>query len=289
MSRFVSAAGEQVADLIARAAEPGRVSRGRALFRKGAVSDLMVMKGSILASVRGSEGDEYETSVGTAAAPPGIVRQVVEGKSVDELIGEGVDICPREIDLGFGCDCADWDEPCKHVVAVLLAFADRVDLDESELLRWRGIERQSEVKATPVADSVTTNVIEQQANPEPKPRVRPLQPAPEPLDEQQDELIDRAARLAELKSLLGDSAMQPPVHRESDLEPDSDDDLESPLLEPALAEFFGVGMVIEPVDVSDFVSPAPLFAETQLGPLADLGPELAKALAIIADPESALG
>ena len=52
-------------------------------------------------------------------------------------------------------------------------------------------------------------------------------------------------------------------------------------LEPALAEFLGVDWKLDPVDVSGIAAGAPLFAGIELGPLADLGPELAKALAII--------
>ena len=38
---------------------------------------------------------------------------------------------------------------------------------------------------------------------------------------------------------------------------------------------------LDPVDVSEIAAPAQLFVDVQLGPLADLGPELAKAVATI--------
>ncbi len=309
MSRFVSLAGNEVSELAVRAAEDGRFSRGRALFRKGSVADLSVSEGSIVASVRGSGGDLYEATIGTAAAPPGVVRQVSQAqdpehqRSLDELIDDGLEICPRDIDLVFGCNCADWDEACKHVVAAILAFADRVDLDESELLRWRGID------LTALADNESTGDADTSTDGHPLDRVeaeaatdeaslqprrwRPRRPGPstgraaEPssgladehgadkpsVDGDGQQTGDRTATLSELEALLGDTVMRVPSSDDSQTE-------ERPI-DPGLAAFLGAGTTIEPVDVSTIPTPAPLFADAQLGPLADLGPALADALATV--------
>ena len=253
MSRFLSMAGQQIAELAELAAESGRLSRGRKLFRKGSVTELSIIEGAVLASVRGSEGDLYETTVGTAPAPPGVVRQIAHAleadseQSIDDLIAEGLKVCPTEVDLAFGCDCADWEEPCKHVVAVLLALADRVDLDETELLRWRSVDPQVTSTAPPADTSPDTS-------------------------------DDRSTKLSELEALLGDTALRVPVSDRS--KPQLVES--APPLEPAMAEFLGVDMTIEPVDTSEITAPALLFADVQLGPLADLGPELADAIATIA-------
>ena len=292
MSRFLSTAGEQVAELAVSYAEGGRLSRGRTLFRKGAVSDLSITEGSLIASVRGSEGDTYETTVGTVLAPPGIIRHVVQAydpdnlRCIDELLADGVEICPRDRDLAFGCDCADWDELCKHVVAVLLAFADRVDLDEAVLLMWRGIDLTDGRSQQPLASAEATT-------PEPlrgqkskqsktptqssiaKPRPNTASPSAAAGRDSEDDKTERTATRSELEALLGDTIVKVPPA-------DTSEDGASPQLDPALAVFFGVGTNIEPPDVSDIDPPAPLFREMQLGPLADLGPELAAALQIIA-------
>ncbi|MGB5758901.1 MAG: hypothetical protein WBM50_18455 [Acidimicrobiales bacterium] len=272
MSRFLSRAGEQVAELAELAAEAGRLSRGRALFRKGSVSDLSIMEGSVTASVRGSKGDDYETTISTAPAPPGVRRQVAhdseDRRSVDDLIDDGIDVCPREIDLVFACDCADWDEPCKHVVAVFLAFADRVDLDEAELLRWRGID--SSGASGGGSRNEEPEVPSRSAA---KPRV-----STQPTSTERREAAaagDRTARLSKLESLLGDTVMRIPTVDASEAGPSPS------TLEPALAEFLGVDTELDPVDVSGIAAVAPLFASIELGPLADLGPELAKAVATI--------
>jgi uncharacterized Zn finger protein len=268
MSRFVSRAGEQVAELAELSTDAGRLSRGRALYRKGAVSDLFISEGSVIGSVRGSKGDGYEATISTVLAPPGVRREVARGSemgwSIDDLIDDAIDVVPREIDLGFSCDCADWEEACKHVVALFLAFTDRVDLDETELLHWRGIDFSKAAGAgsgneEPVAASAA------------EPRVA-RQPTPIKRREAA-EAGDRTARLSKLESLLGDTAMRKPTGSKAEPRP--------PTLDPALAEFLGVDSELDPVDVSGIATVAPLFASVELGPLADLGPELAKAMAII--------
>lgn len=273
MSRFVSIAGEQMAELVELCAESGRLSRGRALFRKGSVSDLYIIEGSVIGSVRGSRGDDYEATISAVLAPPGVRREVARasemGWSIDDLIDEGIEVIPREIDLGFSCDCADWDEPCKHVVALFLAFADRVDLDEAELLHWRGIDPSE--AARPESGNEEPDVPQRSAA---RPRV-PTRPTSAKRREATEagEAGNRTARLSKLESLLGDTAMRKPTLSEA--EPPRS------TLDPALAEFLGVDSELEPVDVSGISAMAPLFANVELGPLADLGPELAKAIAVI--------
>ncbi len=304
MSRFASMAGEAVAELAERAAEAGRLSRGRALFRKGSVSDLSIGEGSVFASVRGSEGDLYETSVATDLAPPGVIRQMVDAydptnpMSIDDMIAEGVHVAPRDIDLGFSCDCGDWEEPCKHAIAVLLALADRVDLDEAELLRWRGIDLSTSAaevaqdSAPPSGSSTAGSRPGRSWSPSPpsassasrSPSARAAdepsagaQPANEPSTGSATEPGDRSARLSELEALLGDTVVRVPstggAGRGREVAP----------LDPVLADFLGVGTTVEPIDVGELVAPDPLFAGLHLGPLADLAPALAEAIDLIVE------
>lgn len=283
MSRFLSRAGEQVADLAERSTDDGRFSRGRALYRKGSVSVLAIAEGSVSATVRGSQGDAYETSISTVSAPPGVRREVARGlgggRSVDDLIDDGVDVCPREIDLVFDCDCADWDEACKHVVAVFLAFADRVDLDEAELLRWRGLDSPAPPEAgSPPAETASPG----RATSQPRASNRPSSQGRVSAHSTSDPgrkvgpPDDRAARLSELQSMLGDRVVRASAVDDTSAEPSR------VALEPALADFLGISAEeVDPIDLSAIAPAAPLFARPELGPLADLGPELARALAII--------
>ncbi len=293
MSRFLSRAGERIAELADLSADEGRLARGRALYRKGSVSDLVIAEGSITASVRGSQGDLYQATISTAPAPPGVRRQVLDGsdrgRRVDELIDDGIDVCPREIDLAFGCDCADWDEPCKHVVAAVLALADRVDLDEAPLLRWRGLDPSTAEPGGGTGESETPSRTAAPPSRRAQPRstagtgpdeAGPGQTGPGetgPDETASDETGDRAATLSRLESLLGDTVLRVPA--DGDREPGP-----PPVsLDPALAAFLGVGQELEPVDIGDLAAVAPLFTSVEFGPLADLGPQLAAALAMIAD------
>ena len=96
--------------------------------------------------------------------------------------------------------------------------------------------------------------------------------------------------MSELEALLGDTVMRVPTDDEG--EPDS----ARATLRAPLADFLGVGMTLDPIetidgaapidaagvtDLGDIAAPAALFETVQLGPLADLGPELAEAMAII--------
>ena len=291
MSRFISPSGEAIADLVELTADDGRLSRGKALFRKGSVSDLVVTEGSITASVRGSQGDDYQATISTTLAPPGVRRQVADrsasGRSVDDLISDGIEVCPREIDLVFDCDCPDWDEPCKHVVAVFLAFADRVDLDDAQLLRWRGLDPpppSGPTSTTATAPGGGTDPADGPSDGQHRAEVagaRPRRPRSvdggQAGDDEAGDDEDRSTRLSRLESLLGDTAVRVPAADDRATEPSVT------TLEPALADFLGVGSELEPLDVSDLGTTTPLFAGVELGPLADLGPALSEALAIIAD------
>lgn len=75
--------------------------------------------------------------------------------------------------------------------------------------------------------------------------------------------------------MLGDTVMRVPASGTSDSEPAASS------LDPVLANFLGIDMTIDPIDVSAIATPAKLFADVLLGPLADLGPELASAVEII--------
>jgi hypothetical protein len=269
MNRFVSLAGERIGDLIGHVAESGRLARGRALFRKGAVLDLSVTSGTLLAEVRGSTGGSYETTVAASLATPGVIREVADGydprdrRSIDHLLHDGVQITPRVTDLAFSCTCADWEEPCKHAIAVLFAFADRVDLDEVELLRWRGIDYSTPSAST--TDDEPDDLLDRE--PDDADRTSPKRNR------------SRSADVGELRGLLGDTApaFGPGRRRKRRLTPPR------PEPSPALTEFLGRGHRPEPVEVPEFSAAAPLFAEPLDGVLVDVGPRLAEALAIIAD------
>ena len=109
--------------LVIRMTDPNRLSRGRTYARQGAVDELEVDDGVITGSVQGSRSQPYEVTVRAKPAA-----------GFDSLKG----LVPEPNEVSFLCSCPDWDDPCKHAVAVMLAFADMV-ADEPDMLRlWRG-------------------------------------------------------------------------------------------------------------------------------------------------------
>jgi len=109
--------------LVAGMSDPNRLSRGRTYARQGAVDELDVHDGVVSGTVQGSRARPYEVTVRATPAD-----------SFDSLIK----LVPEREEVSFLCSCPDWDDPCKHAVAVMMAFAELV-ADDPELLRtWRG-------------------------------------------------------------------------------------------------------------------------------------------------------
>lgn len=107
-------------------ADPSRFRRGREYLRENAVIGLEVHRGQLIGSVLGSRASAYEISIGvpvlTGPAPASVAQLVPAGR-----------------DLRFQCSCPDWDEPCKHAVAVALAFGERLRFAPEELAELRGV------------------------------------------------------------------------------------------------------------------------------------------------------
>jgi len=134
-----------------------RMQRGRRYARTGQVVTLEVRTVTIAAQVQGSRRTPYlvtislpEPTAGQWAAIDGAMRSKV-GFVARLLAGEvppdledvfataGVALFPRTWgELRADCSCPDWENPCKHIAAVLYLFADRLDADPWLLLAWRG-------------------------------------------------------------------------------------------------------------------------------------------------------
>jgi len=110
--------------LVAGMSDPTRLSRGRSYARQGAVIDMIVEAGMLRASVQGSRSAPYHVLV---RVRPG------DGDSLTALV-------PSSRDLSFECSCPDWDDPCKHGIAVMIRFAELVGEDPAVLRRWRGLD-----------------------------------------------------------------------------------------------------------------------------------------------------
>lgn len=133
-----------------------RIGRGKRYVRAGAVLDLKIEAGHIIAKVQGSRRRPYQVEICinplTEKAVKNIQQQCVSRiKSLEELVaGEfpeelqhifiGTDgLFPKPSDITFDCSCPDWACMCKHVAAVMYAVGVRLDENPFYFFKLRGI------------------------------------------------------------------------------------------------------------------------------------------------------
>lgn len=138
-----------------------RMQRGRRYARSGQVLSLDVGPGLIAAQVQGSRRTPYVITI--QAKPPsdkqwrklddafrariGFVARLLAGELPPELEDAfdeaGFSLFPRSwSELRAKCNCPDWENPCKHIAAVLYVFADQLDTDPWLAIAWRGRDRE---------------------------------------------------------------------------------------------------------------------------------------------------
>ena len=116
---------------VASMADPQRFRRGKAYLADHAITRLEVSEGVLLATVLGGRPDPYHVTVTVeTVARPDDLGQIPERAHVARLI-------PRGDDLLTSCTCPDWDDPCKHGVAALLALAAEFAGRPELLVAWR--------------------------------------------------------------------------------------------------------------------------------------------------------
>lgn len=149
--------------LVAGMADPARFRRGKVYVGDGAVSRLEVSHGQLLAKVVGSRDEPYQVVVTTRT----IDRPVLGSPEV--LRNQINRLTPEGGDLMVSCSCPDWDDPCKHAVAALLAFSNELVSRPELLIEWR---------CTPSAEPSGGRA---QVGSRAKPGERHLRLAPEPV------------------------------------------------------------------------------------------------------------
>lgn len=112
---------------VTASSDAARFRRGREYLREQAVMSIEVLAGQLIGLVQGSRAEAYEVVV---TVP---VLSALEGPvPIGRLV-------PGAREFRYGCTCPDWDDPCKHAVAVALAFGERLRLAPEELQRLRGV------------------------------------------------------------------------------------------------------------------------------------------------------
>jgi uncharacterized Zn finger protein len=143
-----------------------RMQRGRRYARQGQVIALDVDPGLLTAQVQGSRARPYRVEIAWPALGPaswavvqsafasraGLAARLLAGEVPPDLEAvfesAGVPLFPRRwAHLRARCSCPDWENPCKHLAAVLYVFADQLDADPWLLLAWRGRDRAAVLAA----------------------------------------------------------------------------------------------------------------------------------------------
>lgn len=132
-----------------------RIGRGRSYVRHGAVLDLQIEPGEVIALVQGSGRNPYSVSVKIQTLKKETwqrMKTACEGtlESFQELLAgnfpkalgeificKGSGMFPAPIEIKFDCSCPDWADMCKHVAAVLYGVGVRLDEDPKLFFRLR--------------------------------------------------------------------------------------------------------------------------------------------------------
>ena len=124
-------AGTLVSVAAAGLIEPGRLRRGRRYMLDGAVLELTLDFRRLGGLVAGSDVSPYRVEVAVDEVErPADLTGVPQRHHFAHL-------APQTRELLTSCSCPDGDLVCKHIAAVLLAFADEVSYQPELLVVWR--------------------------------------------------------------------------------------------------------------------------------------------------------
>ncbi len=134
-----------------------RLERGKRYVRTGAVVDLQIQKGRILAKVQGSRKTPYKVEVRISPVSEQRCQNIIQccnrkvenlekllsGDFPEELkeLFQGEDgLFPTPKEISFTCSCPDWALMCKHVAAALYGVGTRLDEMPALFFQLRGID-----------------------------------------------------------------------------------------------------------------------------------------------------
>jgi hypothetical protein len=128
-------AGTLMGVAVAQRANAERFARGRVYNRQGAVTDIQIETGWLHGVVQGSRPQPYEVDV--EVTPLAASRAAKVAAFARQSPQRYTGLVPEPGELRFSCSCPDWDDPCKHAVAVMVRFGEMVTRDPRVLERWR--------------------------------------------------------------------------------------------------------------------------------------------------------
>lgn len=134
-----------------------RLDRGKRYVRTGAVIDLKIQKGKVLARVQGTRKTPYKIEIYISPLPEEQCQHIIEkcGRRIEtleqltegtfpeelkELFQSGDGLFPKPREISFHCSCPDWALMCKHVAAALYGVGARLDEDPTLFFLLRGVD-----------------------------------------------------------------------------------------------------------------------------------------------------
>lgn len=157
-----------------------RINQGKRLARAGKVLDVYLENRTIIAEVKDYRRRPFDVSISFDNYPlealntalnslsnaPLLLAQLLAGILPPILLtGLSQPLMPKNLDsLDIDCDCYDYDQMCKHVVAVFCLMAEWFDEDPFILLSLRNITteqitqylRKATVEEQPAVDPLTS-------------------------------------------------------------------------------------------------------------------------------------
>jgi len=151
-----------------------RLPRGRTYARRGAVKDLIITPGEVMAKVQGTRRTPYRVRIGLKAltdkqwqkAIKVLARRAIFAAkllmgemppNIDEVFNScGLSLFPaRATELKTDCSCPDWANPCKHIAATHYILAEAFDRDPFLLFELRGRTKEKVLEELRAARSLT--------------------------------------------------------------------------------------------------------------------------------------
>lgn len=134
-----------------------RLERGKRYVRTGAVIDLKIQKGKILARVQGTRKTPYKVEIRISPLSEEKCQDIIKrcGRKLEnlealidgnfpeemqELFRGRNGLFPTPKEISFGCSCPDWALMCKHVAAALYGVGVRLDEQPLLFFELRGID-----------------------------------------------------------------------------------------------------------------------------------------------------
>lgn len=157
--------------LIEAHADVRRLWRGRELWREERVLRLSVEPGRIVAGVQGSRSRPYDVLIDVPILEDDPFLRTLyllthARNALHHAFTQAPHLVPRYTDVEFVCSCPDWGDPCKHTVAVWLAFGDLIAREPEKLLLVRGIQEPASGRARRTAAEIADEADSVQSMPQ---------------------------------------------------------------------------------------------------------------------------